>query len=80
MANSIDKCKDWTCPLRKNCFRYRVRSNRYDQKYGSWMVTNTDKGLHCSGFWDIKDYTERNLIPLKELGIVDDSHEFEGDD
>lgn len=74
----ISKCSDWSCPLRKKCYRYRVKGSKYNQAYTKWMRTGP-LPADCDGFWDIKDYTERNLISLKDLGEVDDAWESRGE-
>lgn len=63
----ITLCRDYKCPLRQKCYRYRCKADRHWQSYTDWMRTRNDDGsVNCNGFWDCSDYTDRNLEPLAE--------------
>lgn len=75
----ISMCANYTCPLRKNCYRYRAIPTDGYQTYADFKPTERfmeptkDKVLECEAFWDtkgrkIEDFEtaeERNTKPYK---------------
>jgi hypothetical protein len=50
----IEMCANGSCPLRKDCYRFRATTSPFLQSYGNYQWIKNDDGLPtCDSFWDV---------------------------
>lgn len=51
----ISMCANYTCPLRKKCYRYRAFPTAGYQTYADFVpVRDEANGFACEAFWEAK--------------------------
>jgi len=55
--SDISMCRDATCPLRHECYRFSARANPYGQSYADFKYRGQEQGepleAGCESFWRI---------------------------
>lgn len=59
----ISKCVNNLCALRLKCYRYRCVPTPLMQTYADFKPTKTKNKTTCDGFWSIKGYDVKTLMP-----------------